>query len=71
MMNDPMFRHFFGVPENAPQQKDKGLGTGFVIDADGYIITNVHVIENANKITIHFSDNSEYIATLVGYDKNW
>jgi S1-C subfamily serine protease len=46
----------------------EGQGSGFVIDKEGHIVTNAHVVEGANSITVHFSDGSEADATLVGSD---
>ena len=51
------------------QQIVSGAGSGVVISADGYIVTNNHVIENANKITVTMRDGTQYDATLVGTDK--
>ena len=78
------FRHFFGNPhgknpfeefwgapkENGPSRdfKQRSLGSGFIIDKEGYIVTNNHVIENADQITVKLSDEKEYDATLVGRD---
>ena len=70
LLNDPIFRQFFGIPENNNQSRnDVGLGTGFVIDSSGYIITNSHVVANADTIKIKFVNGTEYVADLVGYDK--
>jgi len=78
--NDPAFREMFkqfnqqfgGVPQmNAapqPEHEVTSLGSGFVIDPDGYIVTNNHVIGNADQITVIFSDNTHLTATLVGRD---
>ncbi|MDR2104554.1 MAG: Do family serine endopeptidase [Deferribacteraceae bacterium] len=66
-MDDELFRRFFGSP-NERQYKFDGLGTGFIIDNKGLIITNNHVITNADKITVKTVDNKEFEATLVGRD---
>ncbi|HBR32079.1 MAG TPA: hypothetical protein DD733_08350, partial [Clostridiales bacterium] len=50
-------------------ETDIALGSGFVVTADGYVITNHHVIENAKRIKVIFYDDTEYNATLVGSDK--
>lgn len=68
---DPMFKKFFNVPENAPAPREKfqSAGSGVIIDAQkGYIITNNHVIANADKITITLTDRRQLKATLVGTD---
>jgi len=45
-----------------------GLGSGFVVSADGFIVTNAHVVENAEEITVRFSDKRELIAKVIGAD---
>lgn len=67
---DEFFRRFFGPgPESRGGQRPvMGVGSGFVVDADGYIVTNNHVIDGADEITIVFDDGEEYEATLVGQD---
>jgi serine protease Do len=55
--------HFDGAPRKVPS-----LGSGFVISEDGYIVTNNHVIENVDKITVIFDDETELDATVVGRD---
>ena len=68
-LRDP-FAGFFGrrVPDRVYQQQVQGLGSGFVISPDGYIVTNDHVAGNATKITIAFADGMQLPATLVGSD---
>lgn len=67
-----IFRHFFGeLPENHPQprsQQRQSLGSGFIISADGYILTNNHVVENADEILVRLNDRSEYLAEVIGTD---
>ncbi|MCL1038599.1 DegQ family serine endoprotease [Shewanella submarina] len=69
-----MFRYFFGP--NAPQEQVRerpfrGLGSGVIIDADeGYIVTNNHVIDNADEILIGLHDGREFTAKLVGRDED-
>lgn len=59
----------FGSPETPPQgQKRVGAGSGFVIDPDGFIVTNEHVVHNADEITVTFKDGTEAKAELVGLD---
>jgi serine protease Do len=69
---DEMFREFLdrqdGDQPRAPR-KATSLGSGFVIDSTGYIVTNNHVIENAEEITVITHDNEELKATLVGRDE--
>ncbi len=68
---DELFKHFFGGPggpKGMPEQEARSLGSGFVIDADGYIVTNNHVVENAEEIIVRLSDRRELEAKLVGSD---
>ncbi len=68
-MDDPFFREFFGKRGVQPEaQKQKGLGTGFVITSDGYICTNHHVVSNMDSVTVRIN-NKDYKATLVGSDQ--
>jgi serine protease Do len=61
------FRHFFGdVPDRA--MKKQSLGSGFIIDKDGYIITNNHVVEGADEIKVKLADGREFKAKVVGRD---
>ncbi len=68
------FKEFFGP--NAPQQQrealpreQSSLGSGFIITADGYVVTNNHVVQGADSITVKMRDNKSYEATFVGADK--
>jgi serine protease Do len=69
MMEDPMFRQFFGgrMPEmQSPAQT--GLGSGVIISADGYIVTNNHVVDGADQLTVTIDDGRELIAKVIGRD---
>ncbi len=67
-----IFRRYFGVPApEMPSDKPQpaSLGSGFIVSKDGYILTNNHVIEGAEKIIVRLHDRSEKIAELIGADK--
>jgi len=65
--DDPFFRQFFGDRRNY-SQRVQGLGSGFLISPDGYIITNDHVAGNASEITVTMTDGSHHKAEIVGTD---
>jgi serine protease Do len=70
-MPDDLLRKFFGIePGQGPTQKfqRQGLGSGVIVDADGYILTNNHVVEGADEITVHLADDREFKAQVVGAD---
>jgi serine protease Do len=62
------WRRFFGGPLPRGPQRQRSLGSGFIIDADGSILTNNHVVENASKIVVKLSDDQEYEAKVIGRD---
>lgn len=68
LFDDPFFRQFFGAPS---RQQQEGLGSGFIISKDGYILTNEHVIEGANEISVTVTGfDQELKAKVVGADTN-
>jgi serine protease Do len=73
-MDDDFFRRFFGLPQdrmpNQPRmRRSESLGSGFIISTDGYILTNNHVVEGAEKVTVTLSDQKRFKADIVGADK--
>ena len=63
------WRRFFGGPMPRGPQRQRSLGSGFVIDSDGFILTNNHVVENAQKIVVKLAgDDQDYEAKVVGRD---
>lgn len=72
---DEFFRRFFGQPDNhnrqnAPQKKRQavGQGSGFIISSDGYIMTNNHVVGDADRVTVRLLDGREFTAKTIGTD---
>jgi serine protease Do len=66
----PSIPGFPGLPGQGQTPQARGEGSGFVWSTDGYIVTNNHVIENADKITVVFADDTRVPATVVGADPN-
>lgn len=65
-----LFRHFFGDEEGRDFEDfdSKSLGSGFIMSKDGYVLTNFHVIKDANEIIVRLSDRRELVAEIVGSD---
>ncbi len=70
MFTDPFFQQFFqNVPRRMYNQEIHGLGTGFLISSDGYILTNDHVAGSAKKIVVTMTSGEKYDAEIIGTDK--
>ncbi len=69
LLDDPFFRYFFGVPDEPRERKTQSLGSGVIVDAGrGLIITNAHVVANADQITVKLRDGRKLDAKRVGVD---
>ncbi len=68
--NDPFYEFFRRFAPQVPrEQESQSLGSGFIISADGYILTNAHVVDRADKITVRLTDKREFKAKVIGADK--
>lgn len=66
---DPIFEHFFGAPLYRREQKqEQGLGSGVIVSAEGYVLTNNHVIAGADEIVVELADGRSFEAKLLGTD---
>ncbi len=65
--DDDILERFFGIPKGT--FKRRSLGSGFIVDKNGYIMTNSHVVERADEITVKLYNQKEYKAKIVGIDK--
>lgn len=63
---EEFFRHFFG--EQPPPRAQRSLGSGFILSSDGYIVTNAHVIDGADRVTVGLSNKEDYNAKVIGVD---
>jgi Do/DeqQ family serine protease len=73
LLNDPFFRRFFNIPEEEfqqqPQKRQQSAGSGVIVDADkGIIITNVHVIKDADEVQVSLNDGRSFTAKIKGTD---
>jgi len=66
---DPLFKHFFGDGPGQGNRRSAALGSGFIISKDGYIVTNNHVVEKAEKIEVTLMNEVKYTAKVIGKDK--
>jgi Do/DeqQ family serine protease len=65
LLDDPIFRRFFGVPGQQGDQMQRSLGSGVMVDSTGLVVTNVHVIEGADQVKVSLSDKREFEAEIV------
>src|SRR6202790_2909924 len=69
--DDPLsqfFRHYqMPAPEHAPPMH--GIGSGFIVSPDGYVLTNAHVVADASEVTVKLTDRREFVAKVIGVDK--
>jgi Do/DeqQ family serine protease len=70
LLEDPLFRRFFDIPNMGPRERQfQSAGSGVIFDAkNGYIVTNAHVVDNATEITVTLQDGRDLTATVVGSD---
>ena len=72
LFNDPFFRQFFGSPfggdDQPKEQKEHSLGSGVIVNPDGYILTNNHVVDGASDVQVTLNDKRQLKAKLVGTD---
>jgi serine protease Do len=69
--DDPLsqfFRHYqLPAPGRAPPAR--GIGSGFIVSPDGYVLTNAHVVDDASEVTVKLTDRREFVAKVIGVDK--
>lgn len=69
-LNDPFFRRFFGdqVPVDPQPRIEEGTGSGFIIDSEGVVVTNAHVVDGADQVSVVLKDGRSYTGEVVGQD---
>ncbi|MGB3638807.1 MAG: HhoA/HhoB/HtrA family serine endopeptidase [Rivularia sp. (in: cyanobacteria)] len=68
--NDPFFRRFFGnrVPTQSREREQRGNGSGFIISSNGEILTNAHVVDGADRVTVELKDGRKFKGQVLGED---
>lgn len=71
LLDDPFFRDFFGgrIPQAPQQQRVSGQGSGFIVDKSGIILTNAHVVDNTDKVTVTLKDGRTFNGKVQGTDE--
>jgi len=71
LMNDPLFRQFFGIPQQgAPSRRtERGQGSGVILQSDGLVLTNAHVVDQIDRVTVGLENGRRYEGRVVGLDK--
>lgn len=71
LFEDPLFRRFFGdnLPQESPSERQRGLGSGVIIDRSGEILTNAHVVNQADKVTVLLKDGRTFEGKVQGADE--
>jgi Do/DeqQ family serine protease len=71
VLEDPIFRRFFGegFPQQSPTEQLRGLGSGFIIDKSGLVLTNAHVVDQADKVTVRLKDGRTFEGKVKGIDE--
>lgn len=68
IFDDPFFRQFFNIPDLPRQQIQQGTGSGFIISQDGIVLTNAHVVEGADRVTVTLKDGRFFEGRVLGAD---
>ncbi len=71
LLNDPLFRQFFGIPQQGPpaRRTERGQGSGVILQADGLVLTNAHVVDRTDRVTVGLENGRRYEGQVVGLDK--